>query len=410
MLDVPHPLPQDSNRDDLKLLHLIWEPPTKVVGGLGVAAAALFDALEDKERVTLRVMAPSDRVNVDLITINAYQLDIDIEDALKLQASVENQQDLVGINGAVADFTREVSVAHLADSELNACTLVHAHDWMTAAAGVNVQRSQGVPLILHVHSTQVDREGAHARGAVYQHEKWAMQHADAIIAVSDYTRRVIIDHYDISSDKIRVVRNAISKDEEKFPLIIKGNEEREPVVMFAGRLVAQKCPEAAVEIMVGALKKVKNARGVIAGGGGKLEVIRELVKFKGMEDRIEVLGNVPKENMHTIYATAAVLILPSISEPFGLVAIEAARAGVAVMLSDRCGASEVLKSAQVIELYQTDVWIDSLVKLLENSELREAQVRQQMLEIEDYEWSDAGDAVLQIVNELLTKGTSGNVV
>ncbi len=410
MLDVPHSLPQDSNRDDLKLLHLIWEPPAKVVGGLGVAGAALCDALEEKERVKVRVMAPSDRVNINLNNINAYQLDIDSEDALKLQESVENQQDLVGIKGAVADFTREVSVAHLTDPELNACTLVHAHDWMTAAAGVNVQRSQGVPLILHVHSTQVDREGAHARGAVYQHEKWAMQQADAIIAVSDYTRRVIINHYGISPDKIRVVRNAISTDEENIPLTIKDNVEREPVVMFAGRLMAQKCPEAAVEIMVGALKKVKNARGVIAGGGEKLEVIRELVKFKGMGDRIEVLGNVPKKNMHTIYATAAVLILPSISEPFGLVAIEAARAGVAVMLSDRCGASEVLKSAQVIELYQTNEWIDSLVKLLEKSELREAQVHQQMLEVEGYEWSDAGDAVLEIVNEQLSKGVSGNVV
>jgi len=402
MLDVSHSLNKDSNRDDLKLLHLIWEHPAKVVGGLGVAGAALCDALKDKERVKVRVMAPSDRVNVNSINTNSYQLDINREDALKLQASVENQQDLVGIKGAVADFTREVSVAHLTDPEMNTWTLVHAHDWMTAAAGVNVQRSQGVPLILHVHSTQIDREGAHARGAVYQHEKWAMQQADAIIAVSEYTRRVIIDHYAISSGKIRVVRNASSPDEKNTPLKIKDNVEREPVVMFAGRLVAQKCPEAAVEIMVGALKKVKNARGVIAGGGEKLAVIRELVNFKGMGDRIEVLGNVPQKNMHAIYAAAAVLILPSISEPFGLVALEAARAGVAVMLSDRCGVSEVLKSAQIIELYQTDVWVGRLVKLLENAEFREAQVHQQMLEIESYAWSDAGDAVLEIVHELVT--------
>ncbi|MFT5905985.1 MAG: glycosyltransferase involved in cell wall biosynthesis [Cryomorphaceae bacterium] len=407
MLDVPHSLPQDSNRDDLKLLHLIWEPPAKVVGGLGVAGAALCDALEEKERVKVWVMAPSDRVNINLNNINAYQLDIDSEDALKLQESVGNQQDLVGIKGAVADFTREVSMAHLTDPEQDACTLVHAHDWMTAAAGVNVQRSQGVPLILHVHSTQVDREGAHAKGAVYQHEKWAMQQADTIIAVSDYTRRVITDHYDIPSDKIRVVRNASSSDEQSIPLTREGNVEREPVVMFAGRLVAQKYPEAAVEIMVGSLKRVKNARGVIAGGGDKLGVIRDLVKFKGMGDRIEVLGNVPQKNMHTIYDTAAVLILPSISEPFGLVAMEAARAGVAVMLSDRCGVSEVLKSAQVIELYQTNMWIDSLVRLLESSELRETQVHQQMIEVEGYEWSDAGDEVLEIVNEIVTRRASG---
>ena len=409
MLDHSYSLPQHRNRDDLTLLHLIWEHPTKVVGGLGVAGAALCGALKDKEGVKVRVIAPSDCLNVNLISTNAYQINIEIEDALKLQASVENEQDLLGIKGAVADFTKEVSLAHLTDPETNACSLVHAHDWMTAAAGVSVQRSQGVPLILHIHSTQVDREGAHARGAVYQHEKWAMQQADTIIAVSDYTRRVIIDHYDISSDKIRVVRNASSADEGDILLTRKSNVKKEPVVMFAGRLVAQKYPEAAVEIMVGALKQVKNARGVIAGGGDKLKVIRELVKFKGMGDRIEVLGNVPQKNMYAIYDKASVLILPSFSEPFGLVAMEAARARVAVILSDRCGASEVLKSAKVIELYQTNVWIDSLVRLLENTELREAQVHQQMLDIEGYQWSDAGDAVLEIVNELVTKPVSGNV-
>jgi glycosyltransferase involved in cell wall biosynthesis len=274
--------------------------------------------------------------------------------------------------------------------------IIHAHDWMTAAAGVSVQRSHGVPLILHVHSTQIDREGKHARGAVYQHEKWAMQQADAIIAVSDYTKHVIIDHYDISPEKIRVVRNASRANEEDYL-----QQKKEPVVMFAGRLVTQKCPEAAVEIMTAALKRVKNARGVIAGGGEKLAVIRDLVKFKGMGDRIEVLGNVPQKNMHAIYAMAKVLILPSISEPFGLVALEAAHAGVAVILSDRCGAAEVLKSAQVVELYQTDEWVDHLVELLEDPSVREAQVRQQMREIEDYQWSDAGAQVLSIVRELV---------
>jgi len=122
-----------------------------------------------------------------------------------------------------------------------------------------------------------------------------------------------------------------------------------------------------------------------------------------MGERIEVLGNVPQENMYSIYKEASVLIMPSVSEPFGLVALEAASAGAAVMLSDRCGVSEILKSAKVNKLYDTEAWIDGLVDLLENSELREAQVKQQFLEIENYHWSDASDAVLSIVGELLEK-------
>ncbi len=402
MSDTPHSPEESTSRDERKLLHLIWEHPSKVVGGLGVAGAGLCDALAENDGISVQIISPSSRINDNFINLNSYQLDIDIENALKLQASVEDQQDLVGITGAVADFTREVHVAQLtAEAAAHPqYAVVHAHDWMTAAAGVSVQRAQEVPLILHVHSTQIDREGVHATGAVYQHEKWAMQQADVIIAVSDYTKGVIIEHYEISEDKIQVVRNAGAGDEKPF-LTEKLLAKKQPIVMFAGRLVGQKYPEVAVEIMAGALTKVENARGVIAGGGDKLEAIRSLVKFKGMGDRIEVLGNVPQQNMNTVYEPASVLILPSVSEPFGLVALEAARAGVAVMLSDRCGVSEVLKSAQVIDLYSTEKWIENLVNLLENEDAREVQARQQISEIADYSWSDASDAVLEIVGGLI---------
>jgi glycogen synthase len=385
------------------MLHLIWEHPHRLVGGLGMAANSLSDALKKREGIKVRVMTPSAMMNENSFIKNTYQLDIGIQEALLLQKRVENKQDLMGINGVVASFAEKISAACVNDLELAGCKIVHAHDWMTAAAGVSVQRSLGVPLILHVHSTHVDREGAHAKGAVFLHEKWAMQQADVVIAVSDYTKRVIEKYYDISPEKIRVVRNAINVDEGDDSSGKNVHFHKEPVVMFAGRLVAQKHPEAAVEIMAGALKKLEHARGVIAGGGEKLEVIRELVKFKGMESRIEVLGHVPQKNMHAIYASASVLIMPSISEPFGLVAVEAARAGVAVMMSDRCGASEVLKSARVIGLYQTHDWIDSVVELMENKDIREAQVRKQEDEIEAYQWSDAGAEVMKIVYELLGK-------
>lgn len=412
MLDIIHSPKKDHDVDDLELLHLVWEDPAKIVGGLGVASAHLCDALAKKEGVSVAVVSPSSDLDEGFIGANSYCLDIDVEDAERLQVAVVRGMDLVGVNGAVAKFTNEVYVRQLAGDEGYKCQLVHAHDWMTAAAGVCIKRAQGVPLILHVHSTQVDREGVHSQGAVYQHEKWAMGEADLIIAVSEYTKRVIVEHYGVPEDKIRVVWNASvdsaevelkSENLPLEPLSIKGVVEKKPLVMFAGRLVGQKYPEAAVEIMVGALRKVEGARGVIAGGGDRLQAIRELVQFKGMGERIEVLGSVPQRNMGTIYDAASVLILPSMSEPFGLVALEAARAGVAVMVSDRCGVSELLKSAKVTELYATESWVDGVVELLEDKEVRDAQVGRQLLEVESYDWSDAGDAVLEVVGEFLVE-------
>lgn len=404
MLEDSHTHYIHSNQSDLKLLHLIWEHPDKVVGGMGVAGAALSDALSRNEGVEVYTVTPSSYVYCDPVDNNSYEKNLSIEDALRLQDVVETKQDLVGINGEIADFARQVYFASLAEPEKYDCSVVYAHDWLTAAAGVSIQRSKGVPLILHIHSTQIDRVGAHAKGAVFLHEMWAMQQADMIITVSDSSKNVIMEHYDIAEEKIHVIKNAIDVAEPKNGLLTDAFLSRkESIVMFAGRLVAQKYPEAAVEIITGALKHVSGARGVIAGGGEKLGVIRELVKFKGMEERIEVLGSVPYRNMHTVYEKASVLILPSLSEPFGLVALEAAKAGVAVLLSSRCGVSEVLRSSPVINPYEIQTWIDHTVKLLNDRAVREVQVLQQMDEIASYSWNDASRNLLERISDLVGK-------
>ena len=172
------------------------------------------------------------------------------------------------------------------------------------------------------------------------------------------------------------------------------------MVLFAGRLESQKSPLLALEIMMGALRRVQNARGVIAGGGEMLESIRQIVKFKRMEDRIEVLGRIPQTNMPSVYQDASVIVMPSLSEPFGLVALEAAREGVAVILSDRCGASELMSSAIVHNLHDVDAWIDDVVELLENPDLCEDQVNKQLTDVGAYSWTDVSTEVLDLVIEM----------
>ncbi len=400
MSEVAHSCRQNKHHFEKVMLHLIWENPDRIDGGMGVAAHALCGALSHYSGINVQVMTPDLSEVANTIDKNNYQLDIDYHAALLLQDRIEHQQSLEGMRVSMAEFAEEVKFSCLNKFERGGCSTVHAHDWMTAAAGVCVQRLLRVPLVLHVHSTQLDREGVHSRGAVFQHEKWAMNKADVIIAVSDYTKRVITELYDIFPEKIHVIRNAVKEDASVKILSRTNAFKKEPIVMFAGRLVGQKHPEAAVEIISGALKKVPAAKGVIVGGGDKLAMLRELVKFKKMDDRIEVLGHVPQKNMRAIYDSASVLIMPSVSEPFGLVAIEAASAGVAVIMSDRCGASELLKSACIIDLHQSQQWIDCLVKLLQNDELRERQVLQQWREIDGYAWSDAAAKLTDIVGEL----------
>jgi len=403
--------PKPKDRSSLRLLHLVWEPPTRVVGGMGIAVANLCRSLEKHTNVGVTVMSPSAQVGQDITNVSSYDLGINQDEALQIQDGVDQLQGLTGVDGVVAQFIREVDIALRSGmhGEVPRYSVVHAHDWMTAAAGVCVKRTHGVPLILHIHSTQFDREGAQSQGALFSHEKWAMEQADVIVAVSHYTKNIITEFYGIRADKVRVVWNASSSfSGERGSVFVNsyssmGAVSDSSLVLFAGRLVDQKYPELAIEIMVRALKRVPSARGVIAGGGDKLESIRKLIDFKGMRDRIEVLGSVPQENMATLYRAASVLLVPSLSEPFGLVALEAARGGAAVMLSDRCGVSEILKSAKVTELRDLDGWVDGVVKFLKSPELCDEQVKNQNEDLKDYSWDAASAEVLSVVRELLQR-------
>lgn len=427
---------QSSVFSDVRLLHLVWEPASRLVGGLGVAAAGLCDALREVEGVSVDVISPDDAVlpartvilkrteNINHrpvrrqpiysdSQVNSYGLTMESENAQALRSRVistvhlleldidDDEKCLEGRDCKVTRFTEQVS-KEVTESKVN-YTAVHAHDWMTAAAGVWMQKHKNVPLILHIHSTHMDRVGAHAKGAVYEHEKWAMEQADVIIAVSSYTKDKIVENYGISPERIRVILNASCSGEvavAKPALDRSTRGSYMPTVLFAGRLESQKSPMLALEIMAAVLRRVEGARGMIAGGGEMLDSIRKVVKFKNMEDRIDVLGKVPHQNMPSVYRSASVVIMPSVSEPFGLVALEAAREGVAVLLSDRCGCYELLRSAIVNDLYDVGAWTQDVVNLLEDSKLRETQVKQQLEDIGEYSWNDVSSKVLGILEEL----------
>jgi len=360
-----------GNEGDLKLLHLVWDDPKELQGGLGVAVSKLCVALKNIKGVQVSVVLPSRTSQTQLVSENdeqsTYLLDLNEEEMQQLRLGTGVDSPVVAQSSALA-YTRDVLKVCLEGPEATKVDLIYAHDWMTAAAGLHLRQKLGIPMILHIHSTQVDRVGEHVRDAVFQHEMWAMQQADMVIAVSEYTRSVLVSHYGITIDKIRVVRNAgatQSLDKQRLhpnEYSNRNSVSREPVILFAGRLTSQKSPEVAVEIMSGVLSKVEGARGVLVGAGDKIQSLRELITFKGMGECIEVLGNVPQKNMGAVYASASVLIVPSISEPFGLVAVEAADAGVAVVLSDKCGAGELLKSCPNLPPYEIETWIDEVIK------------------------------------------------
>ncbi len=122
--------------------------------------------------------------------------------------------------------------------------IVHAHDWMTYPAGIAVATMSEKPLIVHVHSTEFDRSGENVNQMIYDIEREGMERADKVIAVSYFTRNIIISRYGISGEKVEVVYNGVERNgSDNWDLGDTGIDKDEKIVLFLGRITMQKGPE-----------------------------------------------------------------------------------------------------------------------------------------------------------------------
>ncbi len=144
--------------------------------------------------------------------------------------------------------------------------VVHAHDWMTYPAGIAVAAISGKPLVVHVHSTEFDRSGEHVNQMIYDIERKGMHAADKIIAVSNFTRNIIINRYGVSGEKVEVVYNGIEYNGNGNMNFGKAQIGRnEKIVLFLGRITMQKGPEYFLLAAKKVLEVMDNVKFVMAG-------------------------------------------------------------------------------------------------------------------------------------------------
>lgn len=275
--------------------------------------------------------------------------------------------------------------------------VIHAHDWMTFLAGVEVKKATGKPLVVQIHATQYDRAGADARGWIYDIEKYGMQEADRVIPVSRYTGDIVIGHYGIDANKVRPVHNGADPVEvftthKKFP---------EKLVLFLGRLTAQKGPEFFLEIASKVLEKNREVRFVVAGTGEKLRPLIETGAFRGLGGHFHFTGFLTKEKVNDLLSMTDVYCMPSVSEPFGLSALEAAQFGIPAVISKQSGVAEVLKGALVADFWDVDLMAKHINDLLTDDEMRERVVEQAKKDIAASTWDAAAAKVYDIYREVV---------
>jgi glycogen synthase len=275
--------------------------------------------------------------------------------------------------------------------------VIHAHDWMTFLAGVQIKQLSGKPLVLHVHSLDYDRGGPENKGWVYAIEKFAMERADSIIPVSNYTASVIVEHYGINEKKIQSVHNGVEKVqafklEKNFP---------ERLVLFLGRVTGQKGPGYFLNIASKVLDGYPNARFVMAGTGDQLKHLIEECAKSGLGNKFHFTGFLTKEKVNQLLAMADVYCMPSVSEPFGLSALEAAQFGIPAVISKQSGAAEVLNNALKADYWDIDSMANHIVTLLKDEDLRNNIVEKSQKDVDKLTWDASAVGIMKAYRKLL---------
>lgn len=398
----------------MKILMLGWELPPHNSGGLGVACYNLAKALSGQG------------INIDFVIPFKFEFErfnnvnvlaatnININETLKSGAYESlNIDDKVFYSGnnhlSIRDVQKEY--AEYVDKYLanNHPDVVHAHDWLTYEAGMMAKQKYHIPLIAHVHATEFDRAGMqNGNPLIHEIEYEGLMMADRIIAVSETTKRIIHEKYKIPLSKIEVVYNSLDESynekyefsDQTYHYIEQLKERGYTIIATVGRLTIQK----GLSHLLRAVKNVidRNPKTVLllAGDGEERNRLIQLSADLGISKNIIFTGFIRGKKLRDIYSISDIFIMSSVSEPFGLTALEAAHHGNALILSRQSGVSEIIWSALKYNYWDEQKLADGIIALIDYPVLQTTLKYNAKEEYRRITWNKIAQKCINIYNGL----------
>ena len=281
--------------------------------------------------------------------------------------------------------------------------VVHAHDWMTFPAAMAVAGIKGVPLVVHVHSTEFDRSGIHIDQRIYDIERRGMHAAMKVIGVSYLTKNLITHHYGIDPAKVEVVYNAIETnglggeyDPEKFAI-----STDEKIVLFLGRITMQKGPEYFLAAAKKVLEVMDNVKFVMAGSGDMIRRTIEMASAMGIGHKVLFTGFLRGGDVEKVFKMADLYVMPSVSEPFGIAPLEAMSHDVPVIISKQSGVSEIVAHALKVDFWDINEMANKIVAVLRHPPLASTLRQHGSFEVNRLSWTDAAKACLTVYQQAM---------
>ena len=427
----------------MRVLMFGWEFPPHISGGLGTACYGLTKGMATMDDLEVIFVVPKawgdeDQSMVRLIGANkvpvAYKkifykgtrtpiekIEVfskivpytDPEDFWKRVSSEvtghrlfvqTNNTGMVDFSGRydhnLLDEIYKYSIVASVIAEENDFDVIHAHDWLAYPAGIAAMEVSGKPLVIHVHATDFDRSGGNVNPEVYRIEKRGMDAASKIITVSNLTRDIVINKYNINPDKVETVYNEVEHVELTENIVVnKGFDEK--VVTFLGRITLQKGPEYFIEAAYKVLKVMDNVRFVMAGSGDMMERMMRRAASLRITDRFHFTGFLKGMDVYTMLAMSDVYIMPSVSEPFGISPLEAMQSNVPVIISKQSGVAEILTHAVKTDFWDIDAMADAIYGILNYPALANMIIRNGKEEVVRLKWDNSARHVRDIYERVI---------
>ena len=318
----------------MRVAMLSWEYPPLVVGGISAHVEGLAQALvragHEVVVFSLHHADVPDDMTVDGVRVLRARTDlpwIPDGDLVARMASANHQ--IVQLAAQLDTWRPDV---------------VHAHDWLVAWAGDTLRALWGIPLVATIHATERGRHGGHLPpgmpAAINAAEWWLTYQAREVICCSRFMAREVVDGFDLPLDKLHLVPNGV--DPRLWAPATPNGAGREPLVLAWGRVQYEKGFQVLASAIALLRQRVPGIHCVIAGRGSYLPDLQSHIDLEGVSDIVQLAGFVPDTDLRTLLHRAGCAVIPSLYEPFGIVALEAMAAGAPTIVARTGGLAEIL--------------------------------------------------------------------
>jgi glycogen synthase len=406
------------------VLLLSWEYPPVIEGGLARHVRKLAEALV-RRGVAVDVLtrgSSGNRSEAHGLEGSNERLSVEERGGVTVYRVPEPSwpRDLDRFVGWVQRMNDDMLAASVTLAQEHAYDLIHGHDWLVAHASSALSERLDIPYATTIHATEHGRHQGWVQDLPQSHihsvERFMAQRADAVIVCSYYMRDHVADIFDIDEGRITVIPNGIDP-RDLHPVGDLRTLRREfaapsdQLVLLVGRLVYEKGFQLALDALPGVIERVGAVRFLVAGSGTHETELKAQAQRLGLSEHGVFLGWIGDDALHSLYRIADLCVVPSIYEPFGLVALEAMASGCPCIVADTGGLREVVPPGERVGLRFNGGDAEHLgvmiERLLVDDDLRDRLVAEASEHVLRFDWDDIAQRTHVIYSELAAVSERG---